>query len=69
MYGKSNNQLNKQVGKTFRRNEGRRPKWDKHNQKLPRKLREFEEERHGFRHQKFSFPQNVPDVTKEIETL
>ena len=56
------------MGKTFRRNEGRRPKWDKHGQK-PRKVREFEEERFGFRHQKVPLPQNIPDITKEIEAL
>jgi len=33
------------MGKTFRRNEGRRPKWNKRGKK-PHKIREFEDERH-----------------------
>lgn len=34
------------MGKTFRRNEGRYPKWDKKNNKKSRKFRELEEEKH-----------------------
>lgn len=48
-----------EMGKTFRRNEGRRPKWDKHGQKS-RKLREFEDKRFN----KFK-PQPTPEL---IET-
>jgi len=36
------------VGKTFKRNEGRRPKWDKRGNKS-HKVREFEEEKFKFK--------------------
>lgn len=41
------------MGKTFRRNEGRRPKWDKRGSKS-HKIREFEEDK--FKHR----PNYVP---------
>lgn len=58
------------MGRTFRRNEGRRPKWDKSGAKS-RKLREFEEEKFKHRSPPPSFlkteidpePPEIPDYT------
>lgn len=36
------------MGKTFRRNEGRRPKWDKRGKKS-HKVREYEDEKYRYR--------------------
>ena len=54
------------MGKTFRRNEGRRPKWDKHGKS--RKLREFEEDKfkhHSHSRPSVSLPQEPSDPIEE----
>jgi len=48
------------MGKTFRRNEGRRPKWDKHGRKS-HKQREYEEEKFKFKPQHFPKPETEPE--------
>ena len=42
------------MGRTYRRDEGRRPKWDKRNNNKSHKVREYEEEKFKYR------PQNLP---------
>lgn len=51
------------MGKTFRRNEGRRPKWDKRGNQS-HKAREFEEER---RKHKFNNPLPYPPRDSQYE--
>ena len=49
------------MGKTFRKNEGRRPKWDKFGKKS-RKQREFEEEAYKHKHYRVSQPIPEPEL-------
>lgn len=48
------------MGKTFRRNEGRRPKWDKRGGKS-HKVREFEDGKFHKQHQNFRFDKLRPE--------
>ena len=52
------------MGKTFRRNDGRRPKWDKRGNKS-HKLGEIEEDR--FKHRPHLLPPSAPEIPEPTD--